>query len=126
MRLRARGTPPFGWQFPPEYSYTPPAFEKAISRTVNREGIADHFEDLMVAGSIQVDGIMPDSLHQQLLFVEKQIKEQARHHDPVAAQLLQTIPGIGKTLGLTILYEIGDVSRFSSVGQFISYARLMK
>jgi transposase len=43
-----------------------------------------------------------------------------------ASQLLRTIPGVGKTLGLTILYEIGDVGRFLSVGKFISYARLVK
>ncbi len=108
------------------HQYNLPAFEKAISRTVNREGIADHFDDRMVAASIQVDANMLDSLHQQILLVERLIKEQARHHDLVAAQLLQTIPGIGKTLGLTILYEIGDVRRFPSVGQFISYARLVK
>jgi transposase len=40
--------------------------------------------------------------------------------------LLRTIPGIGKTLALTILYEIGDISRFARVGNFISYARLVK
>jgi transposase len=108
------------------HQYNLPAFEKAIRRTANREGIADHFDDPMVAASIQVDASMLDSLHEQILFVERQITDQARHHDQVAAQLLRTIPGVGKTLGLTILYEIGNVGRFPSVGQFISYARLVK
>ena len=108
------------------HQYNLPAFEKSMSRAANREGIADHFDDPMVAASIQVDSNMLDSLHQQILFVERQITEQARHHDPVAAQLLRSIPGVGKTLGLTILYEIGDVRRFPSVGKFISYARLVK
>jgi transposase len=40
--------------------------------------------------------------------------------------LLQTIPGIGQYLGLTILYEIGDISRFPSVKDFLSYCRLVK
>jgi ADP-ribose pyrophosphatase YjhB (NUDIX family) len=97
------------------HQYNLPAFEKSMSRAANREGIADHFNDPMVAASIQVDSNMLDSLHQQILFVERQITEQARHHDPVASQLLRTIPGVGKTLGLTILYEIGDVRRFPSV-----------
>ena len=103
-----------------------PAFERRIDRAVNREGIADHFEDPMVAASIQIDSNLLDSLHQQILFVERQIAEQARHHDPVAVQLLRTIPGIGKTLALTILYEVGAIARFAQVGNFISYARLVK
>ncbi len=71
----------------------------------------------MVAASIQVDSNLLDSLHQQILFVERQIAEQARSHDPVAVQLLRTIPGIGKTLAFTILYEIGDIARFPSAGK---------
>jgi len=43
-----------------------------------------------------------------------------------AVQLLRTIPGFGKVLALTVLYEIGEVSRFPQVGNFISYARLVK
>ena len=36
------------------------------------------------------------------------------------------MPGIGKILALTILYEIHDVNRFSRVQEFASYARLVK
>ena len=108
------------------HQYNMPAFEKRIDRAVNREGIAERFEDPMVAASIQIDSNLLDSLHQQILFVERQIAEQARCHDPVAVQLLRTIPGIGKTLAFTILYEVGDIGRFPSVGPFISYARLVK
>ena len=44
----------------------------------------------------------------------------------MALQLIRTIPGIGKVLSLVILYEIQDVRRFAQVGNFISYARLVK
>jgi len=40
--------------------------------------------------------------------------------------LLQTVPGIGENLGLTILYEIGEISRFPTVKDFLSYCRLVK
>src|SRR4029453_16507166 len=40
--------------------------------------------------------------------------------------LLQTVPGIGKSLGLTILYEVGQISRFPTVKDFLSYCRLVK
>jgi transposase len=40
--------------------------------------------------------------------------------------LLQTTPGIGDYLGLTILHEIGDIHRFPTVKDFLSYCRLVK
>jgi transposase len=38
--------------------------------------------------------------------------------------LLDTIPGVGDLLGLTIASEIGDVARFGSPGKLIGYAGL--
>jgi transposase len=40
-------------------------------------------------------------------------------------KLLQTIPGVGKTLGLTIFYEVGEIQRFGNVKRFCSYARVV-
>ncbi len=40
--------------------------------------------------------------------------------------LLQSVPGIGQNLGLTILYEIGQIDRFPTVKDFLSYCRLVK
>jgi transposase len=40
--------------------------------------------------------------------------------------LLQSLPGIGQNLGATLLYEIGDIDRFPSVKDFLSYCRLVK
>lgn len=39
---------------------------------------------------------------------------------------LQTIPGIGKILGMTITMETGEVKRFSDAGDFASYCRCVK
>ena len=39
---------------------------------------------------------------------------------------LQSIPGIGQTLALVILYEIHDIKRFPRVQDFVSYSRLVK
>jgi transposase len=38
-------------------------------------------------------------------------------------EVLQTIKGIGKILGLTIMLETGDIHRFASAGNFASYCR---
>jgi len=51
---------------------------------------------------------------------------QAKQHDAQAFQLLRSVPGVGKILALTILYEIHDVHRFGRVQEFASYARLVK
>lgn len=40
--------------------------------------------------------------------------------------LLRSIHGVGPILSLVILYEINDIDRFPGVGNFISYARLVK
>jgi transposase len=37
--------------------------------------------------------------------------------------ILQTITGIGKILGLTIMLETGDIHRFAAAGNFASYCR---
>ncbi len=39
--------------------------------------------------------------------------------------MLETVWGIGKILGLTIMYEVGDITRFEKVGNFASYCRLV-
>ena len=45
---------------------------------------------------------------------------------PQEFKILQTIPGFGFVIPLTVLYEIEDISRFKTVGDFLSYARLVK
>lgn len=47
----------------------------------------------------------------------------ARGRQLPAYQGLQTVPGIGKVLGLTIALEVGDVGRFEGVGHYASYCR---
>jgi transposase len=69
---------------------------------------------------------MLDFYHQELNKIELQIKKHAIYHDPYSYNLLKTVPGIGPILGLVILYEIQDISRFENVGNFISYSRLVK
>ena len=38
-------------------------------------------------------------------------------------ELLKTVWGVGTILGLTIMYETGEVSRFEQVGDYCSYCR---
>jgi transposase len=106
--------------------YNLPPFEKRINRRSNRTGIGDRFTDPMVRTTVVVDAALMDALHEQILAIERQINTQVPEHDPVAVHLLRSIPGVGKILALVIFYEIHDIKRFPKVGNFISYARLVK
>jgi len=47
-------------------------------------------------------------------------------HQSIGYKLLRSIPRIGRILALTIIYEIGHISRFETVQKFASYSRLVK
>jgi hypothetical protein len=106
--------------------YNHSSFPRNIVNPSNRIGIADRFENCYVQKSIQTDMSLLDSYHLILLDIASEIKKNAVHHDPIAYQLLRSVPGIGPILSLVILYEIYDIRRFETVGNFISYSRLVK
>ena len=43
--------------------------------------------------------------------------------DPVSYSIINSVPGLGFILSLTILYEIDDIHRFSDVGKFIFFSQ---
>jgi transposase len=63
-----------------------------------------------------------DWLDGRIAPLEQELLPLARADARVA--LLQTIPGIGPLLGLTIAAEIGDIARFSSARKLVGYAGL--
>ena len=97
-----------------------------IARPQNRHGIVEKFDEPSVQQSIGVDLEIISANDAIIAQLERYIIETAKHHDPVAYALLQTIPGVGRILGLVILYEIEDIHRFPSVQDFASYCRLVK
>ena len=62
----------------------------------------------------------------QIFQLEEELQRQTKQVASRDFALLQTVPGIGENLGLTILYEIGDINRFPTVKDFLSYGRLVK
>jgi len=62
----------------------------------------------------------------QITALEEQLHRLTQQAAPRDYALLQTVPGIGEHLGLTLLYEIGDIERFPTVKDFLSYCRLVK
>jgi transposase len=62
----------------------------------------------------------------QIIALETQLQRLTKEMAGRDYALLQTVPGIGEYLGLTLLYEIGDIERFPTVKDFLSYCRLVK
>lgn len=74
---------------------------------------------LVLSAKANLDTI--NFLKRQILQIEKAILKKVKLKKPFVQ--LQSIPGIGKILALTIMLEVGDISRFSKVGNFASYCR---
>ena len=106
--------------------YNMPEFGKKIARSMHREGIADLFPHPAVKQSIAIDIELIDGYDRIIEGMKETILRTARNHDAQALSLLRSVPGIGKTLSLVILYEIHDIDRFERVQDFCSYARLVK
>ena len=62
----------------------------------------------------------------QIAALDAHLIQLTQSHAPADFSLLQTVTGIGPILAMTILYEIGDIARFPSVKDFLSYCRLVK
>ena len=107
-----------------QYNYVSPG--KRIAYRSNREGIAEAFDDIAVQTSLSTDLELVDYYDALIGNLELTVLRQARRHDRDAYERLKTIPGIGKILALTILYEIHDIDRFPRVRDFASYCRLVK
>lgn len=99
-------------------------FEKMLKYAGNRD-ILDRFTDdstrLSVEADLQIVGHYDKLLNQ----LESDLQCLAKQHDARSCALLRTIPGIGNILSLVLLYELHTIDRFPSVGDFLSYARLV-
>jgi transposase len=82
--------------------------------------------DPSVQKSIAVDLALIDQYDALVIDLDLTIVREAKRHNADAFHRLRSVPGIGKVLALTILYEIHDITRFDRVQEFASYARLVK
>jgi transposase len=86
------------------YQYNLPEMGKRIDCKSNREGIAEKFPDVSVQKSIELDISLLNHYDQLLSRLEREITLIAKKHDADSYFRLQSVPGIGKILGLVILY----------------------
>jgi transposase len=76
-------------------------------------------EDLELSGLVSKETI--DYLTGQIKRIETAVREKVKIRTPFEG--LQTMPGVGVILSLTIMLEVGNIKRFPKVGDFTSYCR---
>jgi len=108
--------------------YNLPPLNKKLSYAANRTDpdLIDRFPFESVRHSIRADLTLIDTLDDELRTLELYLTRTAKIDDPQTYHLLRTIPGVGPILALILLYEIHDIRRFPEVGNFASYARLVR
>jgi transposase len=88
------------------------------------EDVGNGFEDANVALAIQSNLRVLGCLDEQIGVLEDAVHGQVKLR-PGYRRLL-SVPGIGKILALTIMLETGDMARFPTVGDYVSYGRLVR
>ncbi len=106
--------------------YNLPPNKVNLKNICAREKISSTFSDQVVQKNVDLDIAILDCYAKELSKIEWFIEQQAKQHNPVHLHILKSISGIGRILALTIIYEVGNISRFESVQNFASYARLVK
>jgi transposase len=91
----------------------------------DRKGYAKHFHDTSVQSSVEADLYLIEQYQKLIASLEKQIKSTADEIYTKERIILESIPGVGKIISLTILFEIDQIQRFPSRQKFCSYARLV-
>lgn len=92
-------------------------------RQLTPEAVDATFEDPNVALAIKSSLTVLNCLRDQIFMLELAVHDQVRLRK--GYRKLQSVPGIGRILALTIMLETGDIGRFRDVGNYVSYARLV-
>jgi len=108
------------------YQYGVPGPAGRVAYKSNRAGVAERFDDASARKAVEVDLDVIGYLDTVITQLELDLVRAAKVHDAHTFHLLRSIPGVGKILSMTILYEIHDVARFPRVQEFASYARLVR
>jgi len=94
---------------------------RRLDQTERTELLGDH-DCLTFVAEQQIDLI--EQLNEKIKRFEKKVLEHAQVKP--AYERLQTMPGVGVILALTILLETGDIGRFPAVGDYTSYCRCVR
>ena len=98
----------------------------SVKAKKTRRELMQRFDDPELQSTIETDLDLIDFCDPKIRKLEIQILNKAKHHNRRNLNILFSIPGVGETLALIILYEVHTIDRFPTVQNFSSYARLVK
>jgi transposase len=101
-----------------------PPVSSDVKYKSKRAAIIDDIADPCVRRRVETHLTLLEPLDSAIRRLEAEIEAAAQHHFPTELAVLQSTPGVGAVLSLTILLEIDTIDRFDSRQQFRSDARL--
>ena len=108
-----------------QYNINKPLTSSRMRSEVYRNTIPQKFTDPATLKMVNADLAMFQAYNDIITKLEFQIEDSMEVQDPVSYSIINSVPGLGFILSLTILYEIDDIHRFSDVGNFISCCWLL-
>lgn len=93
-------------------------------KTIKDEEVDKLLSDANIALALKSNVTIIKSLQTTIKSIEQAVVKQVKLR-PEYKQLL-SVSGIGQVLGLTIMLETGEISRFNKVGNYSSYCRCVK
>jgi transposase len=101
-----------------------PPVSSDVKYKSKRAAITADVADPFVRRRVETDLALLEPLDVTIRRLEAEIEDAAQEHYATELAVLQSTPGVGLVLSLTILLEIDTVDRFATRQQFCSYARL--
>jgi transposase len=101
-----------------------PPVSSDVKYKSKRGTITADIADPFVRRRVETHLALLEPLDTTIRRLEAEIQDAAQQLLPTELVVLQTTPGVGPVLSLTILLEIDTIERFDSRQQFCSYARL--
>ena len=101
-----------------------PPVSSDVKYKSKRGGITADIADPFVRRRVETHLALLEPLDTTIRRLEAEIEDAARQIFPTELAVLQSTPGVGAVLSLTILLEIDAIDRFDTRQQFCSYARL--
>ena len=101
-----------------------PPVSNDVKYKSKRAALTADIADPFVRRRVETDLALLEPLDATIRRLEAEIEEAAKQQFPTELAVLQTTPGVGAVLSLTILLEIDTIDRFDTRQPFCSYARL--
>lgn len=103
-----------------------PGLGRITRSNYKKKTISAVFNDEHMQKSIDSDLKLISEYDEVIRELEVYILEHTRQYWRQELNIIQSIYGVGDIISLTILYEMGNIERFPTVGEFVSYCRLIR